>query len=177
MRIQKIFVFLFAIAIGFISCSPSNENTIQRNPANEALVKKYIDAITTGDTSAIEPLLADDFKDYGPNTTDSLDKAGTIADSKNQWRNHWRAVEFNRYTMLSATIPDGPVAGDWVLDWAKITIHSKDNTPSFTVNWHGAFRVKDGKINQANSFFNQADILRQIGFTFVPPKDSTAMSK
>ena len=177
MRIQKTLVVLFACAIGIVSCSPSNENTIQRKPENEALVKKYLDALTTGDTSAIEGFLADNYKSYGPKIIDSANREKAVAEAKTNWRSHWQSVDYNRYTMLSATLPEGPNAGDWVLDWGMVTIHSKDKTPSFTVQWHGAFRVKDGKITQEVSFFNEADIFRQLGYTFVPPKDSTAATK
>ena len=177
MRIQKTLVALFAIAIGIISCSPSNENTVQRSPENEAVVKKYLDAVITGDTSAIEGFLADNYMSYGPKIIDSADRAKVVADYKTNWRTNWSSVEYSRYTMLSANIPDGPAPGDWVLDWGRVTVNSKNNSPSFTVDLHIAFRMKDGKVVQEVSFFNEADIFRQMGFTFVPPADSTAKSK
>jgi len=175
MRIQKTFIVLFTIAMGIVSCAP--KNTEQRNPENEALVKKYMNAVVTGDTSKLEEFLAENYMSYGPRFTDSIDRAGTVADFKNNWRKNWSTVDFSRYTMLSSTTTEGPVAGDWVLDWAKITIHSKNKTPSYTVNWHAVFRVKDGKIDREIDFFNEADILSQIGFTFVPPADSATVAK
>jgi hypothetical protein len=149
----------------------------QRSPENEGLVSKYIDAIITGDTSAIEGYLADNYKSYGPKIIDSTDRAKTIADYKTNWRLHWRSVEYKRYAMLSATIAEGPSAGDWVLDWARVTVNTKDNSPNFTFDLNIALKVKDGKIVQEASFYNEADIFRQLGFTFVPPADSTAKSK
>lgn len=177
MRNQKTLIILFALAMGIVSCAPSNENNAHRNPENETLVKNYMNAVVTGDTSKLEEFLAENYMSFGPRITDSIDRAGTVADFKNNWKKNWRAVEFNRYTMLSSTNTEGPVAGDWVLDWAKVTIHSKTKTPSYTVNWHAVFRVKDGKIDREIDFFNEADILGQIGFTFVPPADSTVIPK
>ena len=177
MRKQKTLVVLFAIAIGIVSCAPSNENVVLRNPDNEALVKKYMEAIVSGDTSNLEGFLADNYQSLGPNFNDSINKTRTVEDIKASWRSRWRSVEYKRYTMLSATNTEPGVEGDWVLDWAAVTIHSKDKTPSFTINWHGAFRVKDGKIDREIDFFNEADIYKQIGFTFVPPADSAAAVK
>ncbi|HEU5292390.1 MAG TPA: nuclear transport factor 2 family protein, partial [Cyclobacteriaceae bacterium] len=135
-----------------------------------------LDAIVTGDTSAIDGLLADNFMDYGPGINDSLDRAATIAWYKNNWRNSWKSVNFDRYTMLSVSLKDGKVPGDWVLDWGIVTVKHKDGTPDLKFQWHGVFRMENGKIAQANAFFDQSDILKQIGYKFVPP-DLTATSK
>ena len=67
------------------------------------------------------------------------------------------------------TVQKGRVAGDWVLDWGKWTIHFKNGKPSDTVWFHAALRVKDGKINRRRNFYDVADMLEQQGFTFVPP--------
>src|SRR5690242_7129520 len=105
------------VLVVMASCMQQNENVVVRRPANEEVVKKYIDAIVTGDTSAIDGLLSDNFMDYGPGMSDSVDRAASIAGYKKNWRESWKAVKYDRYTMLSVTLKDGKVPGDWVLDW------------------------------------------------------------
>lgn len=161
---------LIAIAISIVSCS-TNENTVQRSPDNEALVQKYFDNVLKGDLTAMEGLLADNYKEYGPAVKDSMDRATSIAEWKKSFE-EFSSVEYDRYAILSTTVPEGRVAGDWVFDWGRVTVNYK-NGKQVKFDGHWVFKVKDGKIIQQNNFYNVADILGQLNYTFTPPSDST----
>lgn len=161
---------LIAIVIGIASCT-SNENMVQRNPANEAIVQKYFDAVLKGDLAGMEALLADNYVEYGPAVKDSMDRATSIAEWKKSWEG-FSSIEYDRYAMLSSNVPEGRVKGDWVFDWGRITANYK-NGKQVTFDGHWVFKIENGKIAQQNNFYNVADILGQMNYTFTPPSDST----
>ncbi|HEY3429060.1 MAG TPA: hypothetical protein VGK39_00200, partial [Cyclobacteriaceae bacterium] len=92
-------------------------------------------------------------------------------------REEWQSTEFDRITMLSMTLKDGKVPGDWVLDWGIVTITYKDDTPPTKFQWHGVYKIENGKIAEGISYFDRYDIMRQIGFRFVLPEDSPTETK
>ena len=161
---------LIAIAIGIVSCTP-NENTVQRNPDNEAIVQKYFDAVLKGDITTLESLLADNYKEYGPAVSDSMNRETSL----NEWKKSWEqfsTITYDRYAILSSTVPEGRVKGDWVFDWGRVTANYK-NGDQVKFDGHWVFKIANGKIVQQNNFYNVADILGQLKYTFTPPSDST----
>lgn len=156
------------VFMGLAGCTP-HENHDQRNPKNEALVIKYFDAALKPDFETLEEFLSDEYKLFGPAVKDSVDRATFLASWRKSWDEEFSSMTYDRYGTLSTTVEEGRVAGDWVLDWGKWTIHYKNGKPPFTVWFHAALRVKNGKINRQRNFYDVSDILQQQGFKFVPP--------
>ena len=72
--------------------------------------------------------------------------------------------------------PNLEPAGDWVLSWGRVIANFLDDRPSAIIKFHIVFRIKDGKINLTNSYYDEADYMQPQGHTFIPPKtDSTSM--
>lgn len=173
---KKICFIIISISVfGLTLCTKENENAMVGNPENEALVQKYLNAIVTGDTNAIGGFMSENFVSHGPGINDSANFSSTVAEYKKNWK-AWSSIDFDRYIMLSHTVKEGRLAGDWVMDWARITVHYK-NKSTVTINWHGVYKVENGKIVEEDVFYDVADILRQQGYTFVPPVDSTKTSQ
>ena len=137
---------------------------------NKVIVQKYSDAIVKGDTASLELYLADNYKGYGPGLTDSTDRAKEVSEWKRTWREEFASVDFDRAGTIAFTVPaDGKFPGDWVADWALITVTYKNGNKPFKFWWHAVSRVKDGKIEVSRSFFNQNDYFTQRDFTVTPP--------
>ena len=64
---------------------------------NKVLVKRYTDAVTSGDTASLTSFLADDFMAHGPAMKDSADRQKEV----DNWKKNW-AEEF-KYTLV--TVP------------------------------------------------------------------------
>lgn len=155
------------------ACTQSPEkNMIQTFPENEAIVHQYMDALTKGDHDVVASLLADDFISYGPKLNDSLNRMQTLEKFKQDWETI-QSVSYDRYATFSTHVPEGRVAGDWVFDWGLVSFTYNNGMPSWTTWWHGVYMIKDGKIIAERGFFNEADIMQQLGFTFTPPKSLT----
>ncbi len=138
---------------------------------NKALIAQYTEVVVKGDTLAMSAFLADNFKGYGPLLNDSTDRAQEISIWSRSWKNEFSSIDFKRAGMIAFTNPaNGPYPGDWISDWALITVNYKNGYKTFTFWWHAVSRIKDGKIELTRTFYNQNDFFTQQGFTVTPPK-------
>lgn len=138
--------------------------------ANTDLVYGYLDAIASGDLDAMANVLSDEFIGFGPNFGDSATKVQVLENWTTNWDSVFIYIDYERIATSTESISEGRNMGDWVMDWANITVNYKDST-SATFMFHGVFRVKDNRINRSASFYNVADILTQRGYQIVPPSD------
>jgi hypothetical protein len=173
---MKKMIFPAILLLALASCSKSARDTVGEQ--NKTLVQKYVDAIVKGDTSNLESFLAAQFMGYGPAMKDSSDRQKEIDSFKKNWRDSWSSVKFDRAAIVAFTLPPGEKnPGDWVADWATITVNYKNAAPPVTFNWHGVSRVKDGKIERIFAFYDVNDILIQQGFTVTPPASKSVKPK
>ena len=139
--------------------------------SNKALVQQYTDAAVKGDTVSMASFLADNYKGFGPGLNDSTDRAKNTASWSKNWREEFASIDFNRAGMIAFSVPaDGKFPGDWVAEWAFITVNYKNGNTPFKFWWHGVSRVTNGKIDLSRSFYNVNDFYDQHGFTVTPPK-------
>lgn len=68
-------------------------------------------------------------------------------------------------------ITDGPNKGDWVANWAELKIDYKHGKGSVTIWANSNYRVENGKIVESLTFYNEADVLRQLGYEFINRND------
>ena len=108
--------------------------------------------------------------DYGPAMKDSVNRQQTLENWKKNWRTDWASVKFEREAIVAFTLAAGEKhPGNWVSEWAVITIKSKDGKPDFTFRFNGVSRVTNGKIDVSVAHYDVNDILVQEGFTMTPP--------
>jgi len=163
------------LLVGMASCNKPAPAVDTVGEQNKSLVQKYDEAIVTGDTSNLESFLAEKFMAYGPAMKDSSSRQQIVDIWKKNWRTTWASIKFDRDAILAFTIPPGEKhPGDWVADWAVITVNQKNGLPTVKFRWHTVFRVKDGKIDQSVGFYDLNDILVQQGFTITPPAPKKA---
>jgi hypothetical protein len=166
---MKKLAFAALAACIVLSCMAPPAET-DRNLENEALQTKYVDAIVNGRVDELGTFLADNYKGYGPAVADSTDKAGEIAGWKAQWDSTYSSISYDRYAILSSTVgAEGRIPGDWVMDWGIVTLNYKSGGAPVKFWFHSVNRYKDGKLDLSRSFYDVNDILKQRGFTQVPP--------
>ena len=167
---KKILSLCIPVAlIGMISCNQAPKANNAMGDQNKATVDKYIQAVSSGDLTTMGDLLADGYKGYGPAQNDSTDKAKSLAGWKTNWDSLYSSIKYNRITAQNLSIAEGNGKGDWVLEWANITLNYKDGSPSATFPFHAAYQVENSKIVFSVVYYDLAGILRQRGYTFVPP--------
>ena len=156
-------IFFFCLLLLLGGCE-SKQQAIDKE--NIAIVEKYIKAVEAKDTKTMSELLADNYKGYGPSVADSTTKAEAIANWEYVAGNLYDKIEYERTVNIAAQITDGPNPGNFVSDWAKLKITYKDGVGPVYLNINAIYRIEDGKITLSRTFYNEADVLRQLGYKF-----------
>lgn len=163
---KKLF-FILVIIVVAASCSVQND----KSEANLALVEKYVDAVENLDYSFMETALDDNYMGYGPSHTDSIGKELAIANWKNNIENLYKSVTYNKSRNLANFISDGPNAGEWVSNWAELNIVFKEDEKKVTIWANTIYKIENNKIVKSYTFYNEADVLEQLGYVFINPND------
>ena len=163
---MKQLILLTIISIGFFSCT-SSVDTGNNKDANLAIAKKYMEAVETNNTATMDSLLADNYMGYGPSVGDSTDKAGALESWKYNAANLYESVKYSRYQNIAVSVGEGEQAeaGDWVSNWAYLTIKYKDGRGPVNIWVNATYKIEDGKIVRSRTFYNEADVMRQLGYT------------
>lgn len=158
------------IALWMAACAGSNDQQ-KIDAENIAVIEKYIKAVETKDTQTMSDLLAENYVGYGPSFSDSTNKVQAIENWKDVAENLYDKIEYTRTVNIAATVKDGPHPGNFVSDWASLKITYKDGRGPVRLNMNAIYRVEDGKITLSRTFYNEADVLRQLGYDYCPPAE------
>ena len=143
----------------------------KNHSANISIVKQYVEAVENLDYTAMESLLAEDYEGYGPSAGDTIGKVAAVENWKRNVEDLYEKIEYQRSQFAGVTIADGPNRGDWVANWAELKIGYKDGNGSVTVWANSNYKIENGKIAKSITFYNEADVLRQLGYVFINPND------
>ena len=162
-------LILFGTLIAFLSsCDSAADKT---KAANLEIAKKYMQAVESNDVAAMSNLLADNYKGYGPNDGDSTNKEEAIKNWKYNAENLYESIKYSRHFNVAVTVKEGEEAlpGDWVSNWAYLTIKYKDGRGPVHVYVNAVYKIENGKIALSRTLYNEADVLRQLGYQFTTP--------
>jgi hypothetical protein len=164
---MKNLILIAATGLCLAACTTAT-NTKQQ--ANIDLVKNYVKAVEDMDFAAMETYLDDNYLGMGPSYGDSIRKTEAVENWKNNIEYLYESIHYNRSRFAAVTIPDGDNKGDWVANWAELTIVYKDGRGTATIWANTDYMVENGKILRSLTFYNEADALRQLGYRIVPPE-------
>jgi len=163
---MKQLTLIITISILLYSCSSPSQN---KEKENLAIAEKYMQAVENNNVAVMDSLLASNYMGYGPSVGDSTNKEDAIKSWKYNADNLYESVEYTRHKELAVTVSEGETAGDWVLNWAYLTIKYKDGRGPVNVWVNAVYKIENGKIVHSRTFYNEADVLRQLGYQLVPP--------
>lgn len=164
---MKVMRVLFPIFIpGIFLLVSSCDGQKKTDAENIAVIERYIQAVQAKDTQTMSDLLADNYVGYGPSFSDSINKEQAIANWNDVAKNLYERIEYTRTVNIAAKITDGPHPGNYVSDWASLKITYKDGRGPVYLTMNAVYRVENGKITLSRSFYNEADVLRQLGYAF-----------
>src|SRR4051794_40466263 len=165
---MKQIILLASISIIMFSCTSSNTN---KENESLAIAKRYMEAVEKKNAPIMDSLLADNYVGYGPSVNDSTNKKDALETWKYNAANLYESVKYTRYQNIAVTIKEGEQAepGDWVTNWAYLTIKYKDGRGPVNVWVNATYKIENGKIARSRTFYDEADVLRQLGYTIEPP--------
>jgi len=164
---MKQLLSFIAISITLLSCASNAHN---KEHELLAIGKKYMEAVETKNVALMDSLLSPNYIGYGPSVGDSTTKEGALASWTYNAENLYESYVYTRHKELAVTVTEGTGIGDWVLNWAHLTIKYKDGRGPINLWVNAIYRVENGKIVESRTFYNEADALRQLGYSFVAPK-------
>jgi limonene-1,2-epoxide hydrolase len=159
-------IFFSVISILMAACSSNEQQKIDAE--NIAVIEKYIQAVQTKDTQTMSDLLADDYIGYGPSVSDTTNREQALASWKEVAENLYDKIEYTRSVNFAIKVTQGANPGNYVSDWASLKIKYKDGRGPVVLHINAVYRIEGGKINLSRTFYNEADVLRQLGYEFVP---------
>lgn len=161
---MKNIILATCVAFAAMACTSAAD---KRQTENIELVKKYVHAVENLDFEGMGNMLDADYVGVGPSYGDSIGKDDAVANWKWNVENLYNKIHYNRSRFASVTIPDGDSQGDWVANWAELEIEFKDGE-SVIIWANSNYLVENGKIKKSLTFYNEADVMRQLGFEMVP---------
>ena len=153
----------------FLAASCSQKNKVEEN--NVATIQKYIDAVEAMDYGTMESLLDDNYVGYGPSYGDSINKEQAVIGWKKSVETLYESIDYNKSRIIAVSVPDGENKGDWVSNWAELHIKYKEDSGDITVWANSVYKIENGKIVKSITFYNEADVLEQLGYVFINPDD------
>ena len=166
---MKQFIVLVIAGICLVACTSPAE---KKEKENLAIARKYMEAVETKNIGIMDSLLADNYMGYGPSIGDSINKEGAVLNMKFLMENLYESFEYTRHKEIAVTVKEGDAMGDWVLNWAYLTIKYKDGRGPVNLWVNIVYRIENGKIVLSRTFYNEADVLRQLNYTIIPPSEN-----
>jgi len=159
---MKQFILLLVAGGTLFSCTSSAD---KQKSESLAIAKRYMEAVETNNVAAMDSLLADNYMGYGPSVGDSVNKADALSSWKYIAESVYESVKYTRHQDIAVTVNEGDEInrGDWVSNWALLTIKYKDGRGPVNVWVNAIYKVENGKIARSRTFYNEADVLRQLG--------------
>ena len=162
---MKNLIILAALAIGLAACTSNNS---KQQSENVELVKNYVKAVEELNFEAMGNYLDVNYLGMGPSYGDSIGKLEAVENWKWCVENLYEKITYTRSRFAPVTIPDGDNKGEWVGTWAELNIVFKDSIGTVTIWANTNYLIENGKIKRSLTFYNEADVLRQLGFVMVP---------
>jgi hypothetical protein len=157
-------ILIFLVAF-FVGCSNGNTN----DEANKALIENYIKAVESLDFDSMTEYLDDSYQGLGPSHDDSSTKTEAVENWKYNVESLYESIKYKDSRTIAITEKEGVNKGEWVLNWAELEIKYKDNNTPIVIYANTVYLVENGKIVKSHTFYNEADVLEQMGFVFVNP--------
>jgi len=159
---KKIAIILL-VASSLLSCTKTEDHSKK----NVALVEAYIKSVESLDSDAMDNLLADDYIGYGPTYNSSIGKEDAINNWKETSKNLYKSIKYSKNRNIAVSIPDGENKGEWVTNWAELTIVYKEGNKEVTLWANTLYQIENSKIIKSYTIYNEADALNQLGYIFI----------
>lgn len=162
-------LLLMFITISLFSCTSADKTNENESLA---IAKKYMEAVETDSLALMDSLLADNYMGYGPSVGDSVNKKEALESWKYNTANLYESIRYTRYQNIAVTVKEGEQAdpGNWVSNWAYLTIKYKDGRGPVNAWVNAVYKIENGKIARSRTFYNEADVLRQLNYSITPPE-------
>ncbi|MDP3443178.1 MAG: hypothetical protein Q8T08_10005 [Ignavibacteria bacterium] len=164
MKLKQL-IGIAAVGLYMMACTPPPPPPPAINNADDAnikLVKNYVTAVESMDYKAMGDFLDDNYIGIGPSYGDTTNKEMAVRNWRWNLIKLYESIKYNKSKFAPVTITEGDNKGEWVANWAELTIVYKDNMGSVIIWANTNYLVENGKILRSITFYNEADAIRQL---------------
>lgn len=156
---------MLVVITGFllVACSSTDRNSEE----NVKLVTNYVQAVENLDYNAMDDILDESYIGIGPSKGDSINKENAIKNWKQNVENLYEKISYSKNRNIAVSTPEG----EWVSNWADLTITYKGSGEQVSILSNTIYQIENGKIVKSITFYNEADVLEQLGYVFINPDD------
>ncbi|MBV8200250.1 MAG: ester cyclase [Acidobacteria bacterium] len=139
---------------------------------NKALVRRYLsEVLGAGKLDKLDEIVAASFVDRSPNAASGLRGPGAARQAQRRLRELFSKVEVSPQALIAE---GDQVAARYVLLATLKPERGAPAAPPLLLNGIALFRVHAGRIEEVFVLNDQMGLLRQLGYTLVPPAGSAA---
>jgi hypothetical protein len=149
----------------FLGCADGNKPS--NSQKNIDLVNKYVHAVEALDYEGMGSLLDDNYLGIGPSINDTITKSNALINWEKNATNLYESIKYNKSRTLAVTVTNADNPGDWVSNWAEVSITYKGDKGSVVLLANTIYKIENDKIVESYTFYNEADALEQLGYVFV----------
>ena len=165
-KMKNLLLYSFLLIL-FTTCS----TRFSEIAYNIKLIERYIEAVENKDHQTIELSLSDDYVGYGPSISDSTNRDEALSTYKYNIENLYQDIKYKRSKNFPVRIEYGPNKGYWVSSWAELIITYKDGRGPVNIWANTTYKIENRKIAKSYTVYNEADVLRQLGYVYVNLND------
>lgn len=164
MKKRIYFLLIVITALLFTACSMNKQTNDQQNLK---LVQEFEKAFSNHDFDKMGVMLSDSYVGYGPSKADSMGKEDMLLNWKYNVENLYDKLEFEGGQHIEVTVERNGIDQEWVSSWGKLIIKYQNRGTAAEIWSNTIYLIEDGKIEKTYIFYNEADALRQAGFSYV----------
>ena len=159
---MKKLLIISALTLFLFSCTKSNQGL--------EIVEKYIQSVESNDAKTMETLLADDYIGYGPSFGDSITKPLALKNWQASMGDIYESIEYRKSRNANVEVVSGENKGNWVSNWAELHIKYKKDNYEVDIWANTIYKIENNKIVKSYTFYNEADVLRQLDYVYINSK-------
>ncbi|MEQ8712548.1 MAG: nuclear transport factor 2 family protein [Cyclobacteriaceae bacterium] len=161
MKLSNLLLFLALVGMTFACVQGSDEV----GKTNIAIVEQYVEAVSSKNTTEMESLLAMDYVGYGPSIGDTIRREQAIANWKDYIETLYEDINYEKVRLLPVHVKEGDNPGEYVSMYSIVNIEFKGGDKVRT--WaNTVYKIENGKIATTYTFYNEADVLEQLGYSY-----------
>jgi predicted ester cyclase len=151
---------------------PPSAAAADHRQENKTLVRRYLtEVLAAGKLDKLDEIVASSFVDRSPSAAASLRGLAAARQAQKRLRELFTKVEYSPQALIAE---GDQVAARYVLLATLKPERGAPAAPPLLLNGIALFRVRAGRIQEVFVLNDQLGLLRQLGYTLVPPGGSAA---
>jgi len=132
---------------------------------DEALVREYVNAITSRNAAQLGQIHASDYLGYGPKWDSPQSREKMLQNVQNIWDN-FDNIKYDRIRMISVNVSKDEIPeynGNWVFVWGVFQGKEKSTGKEVSLDVHETLKIENEKIKLKVTYYNELDGMIQAG--------------